>query len=129
MVGIFDKEWMEIDETGGVVKKTVRYTIASDEGSKDMAVEVDISILPGTRYAQYQDAMVERDAMGEVNINTDAGTTKLISMSTGLSMEQVDAIRRKKPMAFWTGLITVCNEVNSPTSKKVEVEKNVDGQV
>lgn len=126
-VSILDTEWRTKKETGQVIEKTIVY----DTGGEKVAVTVPIRVLAGTESAAISDATLVRDESGEImmvdgkpKVNTDLSEAMLISLSTGLSLKEVDELKRSKPLSFFQKLSYHCNFINGYTATDIQAEKN-----
>lgn len=129
MSNLLDKEWLETKEASGKVVKTISYQAPDEKGVMEtQTVDVEIYVLPGTKYARYQDALIEKNPDGTVDVNTSNGTRELLMMALGISNEQLDLIKRNKSMALYLAIVGAVQEINNPTIKQVEEEKNEEGQ-
>jgi len=128
--GFVDDGWMEEDETGGYVTKTIRYQMVDSAGDVTVvAKKLKVKILSGLEHGEYQAALLTFDEGGETKVDIKRGQSKLVSLSLGWSAQQIDKVKRKKPMACWSAIVEAVDQVNRVGSKKAaEAEKNGDGE-
>lgn len=140
-VSLLDKAWREQKNAGLIVKRTIRDFIVDPDTheEKPILVEVGIRVISGTEQASMQELLLEKDEEGNFIRDAENGGFKpkpdadgklgeaaIVAVSTGLSMAEVDEIRRNKSQRFWTALFWECHKYNGVSLAEVDNEKNGD---
>jgi len=134
MTNITNREWIGRNDVGKTITKVLVHSYLNDR--KEMITEeilVPLKVVSAIEMAGFEESLFELDNEGNYKLNkkgepqlkkgfSEISATRLISLTTGLSPQDIDEIRRKKSDEFYKALVALCTDF-SGGGKKAEAEK------
>lgn len=117
-------DWFKKNEIG---KVPTDITYTDPATGKKVKVNLEASVIPGSFKAELQERAVKTDdSTGDMSFDKDKYDEIMVGMTFHFTDEQIEDIKKNKPLGVWDALIIAAMRINSMyiPKRKAEAIKN-----